>query len=74
MGNYETKRVEYKTVDEIMQGAVPCSISADVQKQLELEKEAQGPLDPDRLRAAEDWNELSGLIVGQEHLGPQRFP
>ena len=77
MGNddYNSKnQPRYMTVDEIMKGAVPCNISEDVQRQLEAEREAQGPLDPDALRRAQDWNELCDLIVGQEHLGPQRFP
>ena len=71
MGEYEPKRIGYKTADEIMRDTVPCNILQDMQRQLELEREAQGPLDPDRLRAAEDWNELGNLIVGQEHLGSQ---
>ena len=71
MGEYEPKRIDYKTADEIMRDTVPCNILQDMQRQLELEREAQGPLDPDRLRAAEDWNELGNLIVGQEHLGSQ---
>jgi hypothetical protein len=74
MAEYDPKRCEYLTVDEIMLGAVSCTISRDVQRQLRLEEEAQGPLDPDRIRAAEDWSELANLIVGQEHLGPQTFP
>ena len=73
--NYkQTPPVRYMTVDEIMKGAVPCNISADIQRQLEAEREAQGPLDIDAIRQAQTWSELGDLIVGEEHLGPQRFP
>lgn len=77
MGNQDYKQkspVRYMTVDEIMKGAVPCSLSADVQRELEAEREAQGPLDMDAIRQAQAWSELGDLIVGEEHLGPQRFP
>lgn len=74
MENYEPKRVEYRTVDEIMESAVPCSIREDIQRQFELERGTKGPLDLDRIRAAENWNDLGSLVIGQEHLGPQIFP
>lgn len=35
MGNYESKRVEYKTVKDFMKDAVPCSLQEDVQRKLE---------------------------------------
>lgn len=73
--NYQGKLdVPYLSVDEFFRDATHCTITADVQRQLEEEREAQGPLDPDALRRAEDWNALSNLVVGKEHLGPQTFP
>jgi len=71
--NAQKNPVYCMDVDEFFRGGEPCSLSTDVRRLLEQERNVQGPLDLDSLRRGQDQSELSDLIVGQEGKGHPTF-
>ena len=55
---------DFMNIDEVLEGAEPCSAVEGVYQHLERERRKKGLLDEDDWRWAQDWNGFGSQVVG----------